>query len=91
MQNGGNPYARVRKLALSALDVPGRLPRHALLRMLMLAAAATALIVPLSVAVLWALGVESMAFAPFVAFKIVYGAAVGSLTAPLVVRAALSD
>ena len=85
---------RVRGAEVPPLPATGwaaRLPRNALLRMLLLAAVATAVIVPLSVAVLVLLGVTAMDFTPFVAFKIVYGAAVGALSAPLVIRAALSD
>lgn len=82
---------RVRAGAVPRLIHPTRWPRRALVRMLLLAVVATAVVVPLSIGVLSALGIESMPFAPFVAFKVVYGAVVGALTAPLVIRAALAD
>jgi len=82
---------RVRSGAVPRLEATTRLPRRALLRMLLLAVLATLVIVPISIGALVLLGIESMRFAPFVAFKVVYGAAVGALTAPLVIRAALSD
>ena len=68
-----------------------RLPRNALLRMLLLAVLFTAVLVPLSILALWALRIASLPFWPFVGFKVVYGAAVGALSAGIVVRAALRD
>ena len=37
------------------------------------------------------LGVAQMAFVPFLVFKIVFGAAVGALSAPIALLAALGD
>jgi len=68
-----------------------RLPRNALLRMLLLAVVFTAVLVPLSILALWAMRIESLPFWLFVGFKVVYGAAVGALSAGIVVRAALRD
>lgn len=67
------------------------LPRNALLRMLLLAVLFTAVLVPLSILALWALRIDALPFWPFVGFKVVYGAAVGALSAGIVVRAALRD
>ncbi len=84
---------RVRAGSVAPLAPPARswLPRRAVPRMLLLAALTTIVIVPLSVAVLLLLGIDSMQFGNFVVFKIVYGAVVGALTAPLVIRTALAD
>lgn len=84
---------RVREGMVAPLSTPrpSWLPRRALPRMLLLAVAATVLIVPLSVGVLLLLGVQTMDFGSFVVFKVVYGTAVGALSAPMVIRAALAD
>ncbi|MDM0032387.1 hypothetical protein QTI33_09645 [Variovorax sp. J22P271] len=77
---------------LEPTDGPGaRLPRNALLRVLVLALLMTIVLVPLSTAVLAALGLHSMPSSPFIAYKLIYGMAVGALSAPLVIRAALAD
>lgn len=68
-----------------------RLPRNALLRVLLAAVTMTVTLVPVSIGVLALVGVEAMPFWPFVAFKIFYGAAVGALSAPTIIRAALAD
>ncbi len=68
-----------------------RLPRSALLRVLLLAVLFTVVLVPLSVFALWALRMDPVPFWTFVGFKVVYGAIVGALSAGIVVRAALRD
>lgn len=65
--------------------------RQMLPRILIAAFLMTIVLVPLSVLALWAIGIDRMDFGPFVAFKVVYGAAVGALSAPWVIRHALSD
>lgn len=60
-------------------------------RLLLWAVALTVVLVPLTVAAFWLLQVHQMDFGPFVVFKAVYGAAVGTLSAPHLLRAALAD
>lgn len=68
-----------------------RVPGNAFLRALSAAVLMTVIVGPLSVVALVLLGVSSMPFWPFVAFKMVYGALVGSLSAPALLRTALAD
>jgi len=67
------------------------LPHNVFLRALTLAFLLSLILVPLSIGALWVLGFEEIPFIPFVAFKVVYGVAVGMLSAPLSLLAALSD
>lgn len=67
------------------------LPGNVVLRAILLALAATIVLVPLTVTILWVLGIFEMGFAPFVAFKIAYGVLVSLVTTPVVLLAALSD
>ncbi|MGQ7814382.1 hypothetical protein ACUTAH_01645 [Metapseudomonas furukawaii] len=83
---------RIPRLESSALKVMGfRLPHNLFLRALLAAVLMTAIIGPLSIGAFVALGIPSMSFWPFVAFKMVYGAVVGALSAPVLLRTALAD
>ncbi len=76
------------RAAYSALKL---LPQNVLARAFALALAVSLILVPLSVGAMAALGVDGITFAPFISFKVVYGVAVGMLSAPLSLLAALSD
>lgn len=65
-------------------------PRHPALRLLMLAAGVTLLVVPLSVLAFWMLGVQAMRFEHYLWFKACYGPLVGALTARAALEAALA-
>lgn len=89
---------RVRAGDIRAIDVPRDelpvlrvLPHNVVLRGILMGIAATAVLVPLSIVVMLALGVEALPLGVFVAFKACYGPAVGSVTAPIVYLAALTD
>ncbi|NQD55674.1 hypothetical protein HP546_09980 [Pseudomonas sp. CM25] len=83
---------RIPRLESSALKVMGfRLPRNLFLRALLAAVLMTAIIGPLSIGAFVALEISSMPFWPFVAFKMVYGSVVGALSAPVLLRAVLTD
>lgn len=67
------------------------LPGNALVRVLTMAIVLTILVVPISIVGLILMGVSSMQFWLFVVFKVIYGAFIGSLSAPTILRAALGD
>lgn len=83
---------RIARLPSSAAKVMGvRLPQHLFLRALLAAVLMTAIIGPLSIGAFVVLGITSMAFWPFIAFKMVYGSVVGAISAPVLLRTALAD
>lgn len=83
---------RVSRLGDGASRVMGyRVPDNAFLRALMAAVLMAAIIGPLSIGAFVMLGIVSMPFWPFVAFKMGYGALVGALSAPVLLRTALAD
>jgi hypothetical protein len=65
-------------------------PRNAFARGVIYGALFAAVLVPLSIGALLALGVESLPFSAFLPFKAVYGAVYAALVTPLIVRAALA-
>lgn len=67
------------------------LPRNAVGRGLCLAAGATIVLVPLSVACLAGAGFQTMAFGPFVWFKVAYGVALAVLVTPIILLCAFGD
>lgn len=67
------------------------LPENVVARAFTLALGLSLILVPLTVAAMATLGVDGITFAPFISFKVVYGIAVGMLSAPLSLLAALSD
>jgi len=68
--------------ALASLNV--------LLRTFIVAVLMTFSVVPLTCLVLMTLAIDALPFWPFVAFKMVYAAAIGALSAPWILKAALS-
>lgn len=66
------------------------LPRRPAPRILLLAFAATAVVVPVSVLGFWLSGVEAMRFDHYLLFKACYGPLVGALSAKAAVEAALT-
>jgi hypothetical protein len=93
--------ARKKKGSIASLDlqsveqgrsakVARRLPGHFLLRAILLAVGACAIFLPLMIGVLYVLGVEQMAFWPFMLFKAVYGAFLAALFTPAILLAALA-
>lgn len=84
--------AQVRRGALPRLDgVRARLPRFPPLRGLALAVAFTLAVVPLSVALLSILWGEDWRLAVVYPFKMAFGALLGVLVTPVILRAALAD
>lgn len=78
--------------------LPGRcgwlarhLPRHAALRIAVLAVGATVVVVPLSVLAFWMLGVQAVRFDHYLWFKACYGPLVGALTSRSALEAALAS
>jgi uncharacterized ion transporter superfamily protein YfcC len=67
------------------------LPRNVLVRNLTVALGVTLVTVPMSVLMLWILGVESMSYHAYLGFKAVYGPLVGALSTAVVIKAALQD
>ena len=83
---------RVPRLGDDASRIMGyRVPDNAFLRSLMAALLMAAIIGPLSIGAFVILGILSMSFWPFLAFKMAYGALVGALSAPVLLRTALAD
>jgi hypothetical protein len=68
-----------------------QLPGNSVLRAAMMASTLTVVLVPATIGVLAAAGVDELAIAPFMAFKVIYGIAVGALSAPVVLLAALLE
>lgn len=66
-----------------------RLPRHPAPRILLLALLMTAVVVPVSVAGFWLLGVNALQFGPYLLFKACYGPLAGALSVKPAVQAAL--
>jgi uncharacterized membrane protein SpoIIM required for sporulation len=67
------------------------LPRNLLVRLLIVAVAMTVVMVPLSILLLHALGIDSMSYHQYLVFKACYGPAVGALSVAIVIEAALID
>jgi hypothetical protein len=72
------------------------LPGDVLLRVvvvvvMVVAAAVTVVVVPLSILVLWLLGVESMSYRQYLMFKAVYGSLVGALSTAVIIKSALRE
>jgi hypothetical protein len=87
---------RLRQGDLAPLDADAlgwkrRLPGNAFLRVLTVAVAMTVSAWPLSVAGLLLFSLSSMQFWPFVLFKMIYGAFISALSAPIILTAALAD
>jgi len=89
---------RVKAGAVAALPEPRSaypllklLPANVLARALLMALVLSLILVPLTIGAMAVLGVDGITFAPFISFKVVYGVAVGMLSAPLSLLAALSD
>jgi hypothetical protein len=87
--------ARLRRNRVSPICRPlagalGRAPKLALVRALVFSAAAVLVVAPLSIAALRALGITSLAPVSFVAFKVIYGAALAATLAPFIAKAALA-
>jgi hypothetical protein len=81
----------VRKGQVPPLSSKSVLPRNVLLRAPLLAIAATATLVPLSVLMLWLLWSRDWTYGEVMTFKIVYGVALGAIVTPIVIGAALRD
>lgn len=68
-----------------------RAPRNPVLRGLVFALAATVLLVPLSVLILWTVWAGDWSYDTVLWFKIAYAIVLGLLVTPVIVRAALAD
>ncbi len=75
----------------AAYPVLNLLPQNVVARAVLMAFVLSLILVPLTIGAMVILGVDGIAFAPFISFKVVYGVAVGMLSAPLSLLAGLSD
>jgi hypothetical protein len=81
----------VRKGQLAPVPASTILPRSVFVRAPLLAFAATIILVPVTVALLWLLWERDWTYGEVMAFKIAYGIALGAIVTPIVIGAALRD